>query len=123
MLYCDTDRMGFVYYSKYLIYFEIGRTTLLRQLGSTYRDWEDTEGVFLPVRDCQVQYFAPATYDDAILIETSITRLTRASITIHYRIFKQGEAQLLAEGSTTHAFVDEAGRIVRVADRLLPQLF
>lgn len=123
VLYCDTDRMGFVYYSKYLVWFEIGRTTLLRQLGSTYRDWEDVEGVYLPVRKCTVDYYNPAHYDDSVYIDTAITRLTRASITIHYRIHKDEGEQVLAEGHTTHAFVDANGRILRIAERLLPQFF
>lgn len=123
VLYCDTDRMGYVYYSKYLVWFEIGRTTLLRNLGSTYRDWEDVEGVFLPVRKCGVEYRNPARYDEIVYIDTAITRLTRASITIQYRVHTGDRARVLAEGHTTHAFVDAHGRIVRIADRLLPQFF
>jgi acyl-CoA thioester hydrolase len=123
VLYSDTDRMGYAYYSRYLVWFEIGRTTLLRQLGGNYREWEDLQGISLPVRSCHVQYLNPATYDEAIVIETSITRLTRASITIHYRVRRETDELLLAEGNTTHAFVNQAGQICRVADRLLPQFF
>ncbi len=121
--YRDTDRMGYAYHSQYLVWFEIGRTDLLRGLGTTYRDWEEKEGVYLPVRRADIQYKMPANYDDLIIIHTSMIRLTKASVTFEYRIHREGSQELLAEGSTIHAFVDKEGRVIRAAHRLLPRFF
>ena len=46
--YADTDQMGVVYYANYLIWFEVGRTELLRTLGWSYREMEHA-GIGLPV--------------------------------------------------------------------------
>ena len=121
--YRDTDRMGYTYYSQYLVWFEIGRTSLLRALGQSYREWEDDEGIFLPVRSCEIQYRTPARYDDVIQVHTAITRLTRASITLSYTVIRMSDNEVLAEGTTTHPFVDREGRICRVADRMLPRVY
>lgn len=121
--YRDTDRMGHVYHSQYLVWFEIGRTDLLRSLGTTYREWEDMRGIYLPVRECHVKYHTAAQYDDLITIATRMTRLTRASVAFEYRALRYHDSQLLATGTTTHAFVNADGRICRIADQLLPRLF
>ena len=47
--YAETDTMGVVYYGNYLRYFEIARNELLRRAGATYRTFEETHGLMLPV--------------------------------------------------------------------------
>lgn len=121
--YRDTDRMGYTYHSQYLVWFEMGRTELLRAQGTTYRQWEDDHGVYLPVRECSVRYVTPARYDDLVVVTTQIVRLTRASIAFDYTAVRQEDGSVLATGQTVHAFVDDTGRVLRVADRLLPHLF
>jgi acyl-CoA thioester hydrolase len=118
--YRDTDRMGFVYYANYLTWFEIARTELLRSLGQSYKDWEDVYGIFLPVAECHVEYKKSARYDDLIRIDTVVTRLTEASISFYYELYRQPDGELIAVGSTRHPFVDRAGKVVRVASKLLP---
>lgn len=117
--YRDTDRMGAAYYANYLVWFEIGRVELLRSLGQSYKDWEDVHGIFLPVAECHVEYKRSARYDDLLRIETTVTRLTEASITFHYEIYRDLDNKKLAIGYTRHPFVDKNGRIVRVASKLL----
>jgi acyl-CoA thioester hydrolase len=90
-------------------------------LWASYRDWEDHSGVFLPVKRCTVEYLRPAAFDDQIQVETTMTRLTRASVYFHYRVLR-GE-DVLAVGTSEHPFVNKEGRIVRMADKLLPQFF
>ena len=119
--YANTDRMGHAYYANYLTWFEMGRVELLRFLGQNYRDWEDQSDVFLPVKRCAVEYLRPAAFDDQIQVETVMTRLTRASVYFHYRVLRGDD--VLAIGSSEHPFVNKEGRIVRVADKLLPQFF
>ena len=39
--YAETDRMGLLHHANYLVYFEQGRTELLRSQGFAYKDLED----------------------------------------------------------------------------------
>ena len=39
--YAETDRMGLLHHANYLVYFEQGRTELLRQSGRSYKELED----------------------------------------------------------------------------------
>lgn len=121
--YANTDRMGHAYHAEYLVWFECARTELLRSLGRSYRQWEDEDGVFLPVTECSVQFRRSALYDDLLMIDTRITRLTRASVRFHYRLYRDSDKETLATGHTTHAFMNAAGKVMRVANRLLPQFF
>lgn len=121
--YRDTDRMGYAYHSQYLVWFEMGRTELLRSLGTAYKAWEDEEGVYLPVRSVRADYRTPARYDDLVVVETVMVRLTRASVEFEYVIRRAEDGLILAEGGTIHAFVNGEGRVLRVADKLLPNLF
>jgi acyl-CoA thioester hydrolase len=121
--YRDTDRMGHAYYANYLVWFEIGRTELLRQVGQTYREWEDEHGVFLPVVACWADYLRGARYDDLVRVQTSIMAINRASVTFHYELYRHPDGELLATGGTRHPFVTKDGRIARVAHQLLPAFF
>jgi len=110
--YRDTDQMGVVYYANYLVWFEMGRTELLRQTGHTYRQLEE-RGVILPVARCECDYKKPARYDDLVRIQTSILRLTDVSIVFQYRVLRDETGELLARGITKHAMIDREGRLVR----------
>jgi acyl-CoA thioester hydrolase len=113
--YQETDRMGIVYYANYLVWFEIGRTELLREAGLPYTEFEGS-GISLPVLEANCYYKASATYDDEIVIESRIIALTPAKITIFYKIFREPDGKLLAEGSTAHAFVRmDKGRPVNLS--------
>ena len=51
--YAETDQMGVVYYSNYLVWFEIGRVELMRALGFSYRQLEQEFGCILPVDEAR----------------------------------------------------------------------
>lgn len=116
--YRDTDQMGHVYYANYLVYFEMARTDLLRQLGRTYRECEE-RGIFLPVSRAECHYKAPALYDDLLRITTRVVRWTRVAIDFEYECRREDGA-LLATGTTCHVLTDRDGRIIRAGDRILP---
>jgi acyl-CoA thioester hydrolase len=115
--YADVDQMGFAYYGNYLRWFEIGRTEFIREIGTSYREVEES-GVFYPVTETHVKYAAPARYDEVIVIVTRLTYVKKASLRFDYRIVGQDEA-LHAKGWTVHAAVDRAGKIVRISEELL----
>jgi len=91
--------MGVVYYANYLVWFEIGRTELLRSAGRTYREFEAL-GLFLPVSRAECRYRKPAKYDEVVSIFTSVSEITRVRIVFHYRIQNHDTGELLAEGES-----------------------
>jgi acyl-CoA thioester hydrolase len=108
--YAETDMMGVVYHGSYLPWFEIGRTTLLKECGLPYRQLE-ADGFFLPVLEVTVKYNRPALYDDVLTIVTTMTEKPTLRIRLNYRVLR--EEVLLATGQTMHAFIDRQGRPVR----------
>ena len=108
--YAETDMMGIVYHANYLPWFEIGRTTLLKELGVPYRQLE-ADGYRLHVLEIAAKYVRPATYDDEITIITKLLEKPLIKIRLEYEV-RRGE-ELLATGSSVHAFVDTTGRPVR----------
>lgn len=111
--YGETDTMGVLYYAEYLHIFERGRSALIRSCGMSYTEVEK-RGLFLPVREAQCRYRAPARYDDLLQLRTLMTDWRRASLTFRYQMFDAGRARLLAEGFTQHACVDGSGKPVAV---------
>ena len=101
--YAETDRMGYVYYGNYTQYFEVGRVEALRQLGTSYKEMEES-GVMLPVYTCNLKYLKPAYYDDLLVIKTSIKELPKARINFDYEVYNQ-KNELLNVGSTTLVFI------------------
>jgi len=105
--YPECDPMGVVHHAVYPIWFEMGRTEMLRAAGGSYRDME-AAGVFLAVVRLEVRFRRPARYDDVLRLETSLPSPGPVKIEHAYRLFR-GE-ELLAEGLTTLACLDHAGR-------------
>ena len=116
--YGDTDRMGYAYYANYLRWFEIGRSELFRALGMTYREIE-AKGIFLPVAEAYCKYIAPARYDDAIIIETTLDAAVRGAMKFDYRILNDNGSGTVAEGYTKHPFVTSDGKVTRPPKYLL----
>ena len=116
VIYGDCDSMAIVYYSNYLKLFEMGRTELLRELGTTYREVEES-GFFLPATEAYLKYMKPALYDDLLKIETMIGFVKRASSRFDYTIYR-GE-DIIVQGYTIHACLNRKNRIVRFPDFLL----
>jgi acyl-CoA thioester hydrolase len=108
--YAETDMMGIVYHANYLPWFEVGRTTLLKEIGVSYRKLEE-EGFRLPVLEVAAKFLRPAVYDDTLEVTSTVRERPLLRIRIEYEV-RRGE-ELLATGSTLHAFVDREGRPVR----------
>src|SRR5438445_5090054 len=106
--YAETDRMGLLHHANYLVYFEQGRTELLRESGLAYKDLED-KGYLLVLTKVEVRYRSPARYDDLLTLRTTVTRTTAVRIEHQYEVFREGA--LVAQGETTLASVDRDGGI------------
>jgi acyl-CoA thioester hydrolase len=107
--YADTDQMGVAYYANYFVWFEVGRTDLLRTRGWSYREME-TEGFSLPVIEAQCAYRAPARYDDEIEVRTSGMLVSPVRVKFTYEIVRAGDQLMLATGTTIHAALNRSGR-------------
>ena len=115
--YAETDKMGVVYYSNYLIWFEIGRTDWLRETGWTYREME-ADGIQLPVIEAHCEYRLGARYDDDVEIRTRAKKLSPVRVQFDYEAIRRADGALLATGHTVHATIDRDGRPVRMPDRV-----
>jgi acyl-CoA thioester hydrolase len=115
--YAETDRMGVVYYANYLVWFEIGRTELLRTLGWSYREMEEA-GVSLPVIEAQCTYRRPAQYDDELDVRTEGRMLSPVRMEFNYEVVRRADREIAAEGRTEHAALDPRGRPCRLPERI-----
>jgi len=113
--YAETDRMGLLHHANYLVYFEQGRTELLRSSGLAYKDLED-QGYLLVLTKIEVRYRSPARYDDVLTLRTTVVRTTAVRIDHKYELLRDGV--LVAEGSSTLGCVDRDGRVQALPDYL-----
>jgi len=113
--YRDTDKMGVVYHANYLVFFEMGRTELLRKLGYSY-DRMEKEGMLFPVVTAHCNFYSPAKYDDVVTVETKIIELKNVTITFGYQIKLNGK--LLVSGSTKHPMVNKNFKPSRIPQNL-----
>jgi len=114
--------MGVLHHSRYWVYFEMGRTELLRSAGVAYRDIE-AQGAFLVVVRCSARFYAPARYDDVLTLTTRLTNMGQAKIDHEYELRRQADGTLIAKAATTLACVDRDGNVIRIPDsiRIGPQ--
>lgn len=117
--YAETDMMGIVYHGNYLPWFEVGRTTLLKECGLPYKELE-AEGYHLPVIELGVKYVRPALYDDTITIITRLKERPTLRIHLEYEV-RRGD-ELLVTGFTTHAFINKSGEPVRPPARVTEKM-
>jgi acyl-CoA thioester hydrolase len=115
--YAETDQMGVVYYANYFVWFEVGRTDLLRESGWNYRDME-VDGFALPVIEAQCTYKESAKYDDEIEVRTSGVMVSPIRVQFTYQVVRTADAVTLATGTTVHATLDRNGRPCRLPARV-----
>jgi acyl-CoA thioester hydrolase len=109
--YYETDRMNVAHHTSYLVWFELGRTNLLKVSGRTYREMEE-EGYFLPVVEYSCRIAKSVDYEDRVIIETWIEELKSRMIIFRYRLLR--DAVLIAEGMTKHVCIDKNNKHRRI---------
>lgn len=119
--YSETDQMGVVYYANYLVWFELGRSSVLDQLGYPYDKLEE-HGFILPAVHAEVFYRASAHYNEEIEIASWVSELRSVSVSFAHRIVRIGDRRLLAEGSTKHAVLSQDRKIIRLPEYLVKAL-
>ncbi len=110
--------MGVVYHANYLVWFEVGRVELIRQIGLDYSRLEQEDGCMIAVVEATARYKSPARYDDELIIRTSLAAVRASLIRFRYQVLRARDGQLLCEGETVHVVV---GRDMR--RRSLPERY
>jgi acyl-CoA thioester hydrolase len=118
--YADSDQMGFVYYGRYLTYFERARNELLRTLNFTYLEME-ARGLGLPVIEAHVNYHLPACYDDQLRISAELSWLKLVRMQVVCKVWREDE--LLADGYTIHAVMNLKSKKAARLPQELEELF
>jgi len=108
--YAETDQMGVVYHSNYLIWFEVGRVELMRALGFEYKQMETEDDCQIVVADAHCRYEKPARYDEVLRVRPRIAEWRNRIVKFSYEIFRESDDALLATGDTTHVICGRNGR-------------
>ena len=131
--YAETDQAGVVHHSVYPVWFEMGRTELLRANGLAYKDLEKA-GVFFVVAELHIKFRRPARYDDKLQLVTTCSAVAASRVEHTYELTRPAPSNgkrkggtrcsdgvILAEGSSKLACVDAQGKIRRMPEFMYPQ--
>jgi acyl-CoA thioester hydrolase len=118
--YAETDKGGVVHHSVYPVWFEMGRTELLRANGLAYKDLEEA-GVFFVVAELHIKYRRAARYDEQLELETVCSAVTASKVEHTYQLKRSCDGVILAEGSSILACVDAEGKIRRIPEFMYPE--
>jgi acyl-CoA thioester hydrolase len=119
--YAETDQMGVVYHANYVVWMEVGRVEAMRAAGLNYAAMEQ-EGVRVAVVGVEVEYRAPARYDDVVNVRARVVEVLSRKMRIEYEMTRASDGTLLATGATRHLFVNHEMRPVRCPEKYF-QLF
>ena len=117
--YAETDMGGVVHHSVYPVWFEMGRTELLRANGLAYKDLEKA-GVFFVVARLQIKYRRHAQYDEKLELETTCSLVTASKVEHTYKLIRCYDGLILAEADSVLACVNAEGKLQRVPEFMYP---
>lgn len=125
--YAETDAMGVAHHANYPVWFEMGRSDLMRQLGYSYAELE-SQGFFLMLSDLQVRYQRAARYDQNLQLETRLSEVKSRGVSFGYRLLLDDSSHpsnspvILASGETRHISTDRQYRPSRLPAEVLELL-
>lgn len=102
--YGETDKMGYVYYGNYALYYETARVEALRSIEISYKKLEES-GILMPVLSLQISYIKPAFYDELLTIVTTIPELPTSKISFLHEIYNE-RSELINKGEVKLAFIN-----------------
>lgn len=101
--YAETDQMGVVYHANYLVWLEMGRTQLIKDLGFDYAGLEE-KGFLSPVLDVSIQYKQSVRYGETVTVSTWIDSYSRLKTIYGYEVVKE-DGTVAATAKTIHTLV------------------
>ena len=115
--YAETDAMGVVYHTNYIVWFEVGRGEYFWQQGMDHGDWE-RQGISFPVSEVSARYLGPARYGDLVAVRTWVQERRSRAVTFAYEVVMSETNQLLVAGWTRHLCVSGEGRVTTIPPAL-----
>lgn len=119
--YAETDQMGIVHHSNYLIWFEAGRTDFIKGSNISYSEMEQ-KGVLIPLAESNCKYIVGAKYEDELIIKTWVKELTPVKVEFNYSVIREKDEKEIAKGSTLHVFVSKEFKIINLK-KSNPEIF
>jgi len=109
--YGETDQMGYVHHSNYVLYLEEARFDLFTSHGLDVAALEQ-EGIILPVVSMEIRYVLPLHFGDQITVETRLKTDNKFKLELKYRILNQDQ-KLVAKANTALVFVEsKSGKLI-----------
>ncbi len=119
--YAETDAMGIVHHSSYIVWFEEGRSEFMRRIGLPYSKVEDM-GFYFSVLEVNARYISPAVYDDIVVVRTRLVEVKSRKLAIRYEVLRDADGKLLAEGNSLHICLNREFKIARMPQELFDLL-
>lgn len=119
--YAETDQMGITHHSVYPIWYEVARTDFIKQVGMHYSDIE-AMGILMPLVSLDVKYVGFTKYEDELIVEVTISKLTAARMEFEYKIYKNGEEKPVNIGHTAHAWTDKQMHVINLKKKY-PEIY
>lgn len=111
--YAETDAMGIVHHSNYLVWFEEARSALMRVQGTSYANFE-ADGLALAVSEVEMRFISPAKYDKLVTIECTLESVRSRKMVFSYRVFDAENEKTLVTGITRHICINSNGQTARI---------
>jgi acyl-CoA thioester hydrolase len=113
--YAETDAMGIVHHSSYIVYFEEARSHYSRSRGMDYADFERA-GFWFAVSEVHARYKVPARYGQLIGVRCWVEDVKSRSVTFGYEIVDVSERTVLVVGQTKHICIDHQGNVTKIPE-------
>ena len=107
--YGETDKMGYVYHGKYMEYFEVARTEMIRGYGLSYSTMEE-EGIMLPVIHAEIDFKSPVYYDEEMVIRVMVFEKPAVKLETWYQVNVPGRDKVCVEGKVVLCFMNDETR-------------
>lgn len=111
--YAETDQMGLVHHSAYVVWLEEGRSHWMRARGRSYAEFEK-EGLVLAVSDLYVRYIQAAHYDQRITVRCWVEEVRSRQMQFSYEIVDAESGAVFVTGYTKHICLDRSGRVTKI---------
>ncbi len=119
--YAETDAMGIVHHSSYIVWFEEGRSSYMRAIGFPYAEVEKA-GYYFTVTEVHARYLVPAKYDEEINLSTRVGELKSRGMRFDYEVHRAADGQLLVSGYTEHVCINHSGAVRRIPPDIMVHL-
>ena len=119
--FAETDLMGVVHHSSYVVWFEAGRVAWMAAAGMPYAEIAQT-GHHFAVTAIHAEYRAAARFGDVVRVMTRLTRLRSRQVAFGYEVRHADTNALLTSGMSEHICVDLDGRMAKIPEGVITRL-